>query len=139
MPISREFFKRDTTVAARELVGHILVRKTAEGIRRGIIVETEAYLGKSDPAAHSYKGSEERTRVLYGEKGCAYIYLIYGMYSCLNISSGDGENPECILIRALEPMDGINIMSTARKTDKLKKKTIKTTLKTLFFKALSPF
>lgn len=120
MPISRDFFQRDTVVAARELVGHILVRKTPEGIRRGIIVETEAYLGKSDPAAHSYKGSMERTKALYGEKGCAYIYLIYGMYSCLNISSGASDNPECILIRALEPMDGIDIMSTARKTDKLK-------------------
>jgi len=118
--LSREFFQRDTVTAARELVGQVLVRKTPEGVRRGIIVETEAYLGKHDPAAHSYKGSEERTRVLYGEKGFAYVYLIYGMYSCLNISSGGEGVPECILIRALEPIDGTDIMSTKRKTDKLK-------------------
>lgn len=120
MILSREFFERDTVTAARELVGQILVRKTPQGVCRGIVVETEAYLGKNDPAAHSYKGSRERTRALYGEKGCAYIYLIYGMYSCLNVSSGETEEPECILIRAVEPIDGIDIMSTNRKTDKIR-------------------
>ena len=120
MRIERSFFRRDAVTAASELIGHYLVRVTEEGITRARIVETEAYMGEIDDAAHSYKGKTERVRVLYGEKGMAYIYLIYGMYNCLNISAGPEGVPQCILIRALEPTEGTELMKKRRKTDKLK-------------------
>ena len=111
MRIDRSFFQRDAVTAAEELIGHYLVRVSEEGVTRARIVETEAYMGEIDDAAHSYKGKTERVRVLYGEKGYAYIYLIYGMYNCLNISAGPDGVPQCILIRAAEPVDGIELMS----------------------------
>ena len=120
MRIDRSFFERDAVTAAQELIGCYLVRVSKEGITRARIVETEAYMGEIDDAAHSYKGKTERVRALYGEKGHAYIYLIYGMYNCLNISAGPKGVPQCILIRAAEPVCGIDIMEKRRKTDKLK-------------------
>jgi DNA-3-methyladenine glycosylase len=120
MRIRREFYERDTLTVARALIGQFIVRKTPAGIVKGRIVETEAYLGEKDDAAHSYKGRTDRVRVQYGAKGCAYIYLIYGMYHCMNITSGPADTPEVVLIRALEPVDGIDVMVNRRKTDKLK-------------------
>lgn len=120
MRIDRSFFQRDAVTAAEELIGHYLVRVSEEGVTRARIVETEAYMGEIDDAAHSYKGKTERVRVLYGEKGYAYIYLIYGMYNCLNISAGPDGVPQCILIRAAEPVDGIELMSKRRKTEKIR-------------------
>ena len=120
MTIDRSFFMRSTLAAARELIGHELVCVTPEGETHGIIVETEAYLGTRDDAAHSYRGRTDRVRALYGAKGCAYIYLIYGMHLCLNISCGHGAEPECILIRALEPVSGIKLMEKRRRTENLK-------------------
>lgn len=120
MRIDRGFFERDAVTAARELIGHYLVRVSPEGITKARIVETESYMGEIDDAAHSYKGKTERVRALYGQKGRAYIYLIYGMYNCLNISAGPEGVPQCILIRALEPTDGIELMQVRRKTEKLK-------------------
>ncbi|NLA87526.1 MAG: DNA-3-methyladenine glycosylase [Clostridiales bacterium] len=119
MIIPRAFYERDTLTVARELLGQILVRRTEEGETRGIIVETEAYLGEKDDAAHSYKGKSDRVRVQYGPAGMAYIYMIYGMYNCLNITSGPPGVPEAILIRALEPVSGIGLMKDSRRTDKL--------------------
>ena len=115
--IDRSFFERDAVTAARELVGHYLVRVSPEGITRARIVETESYMGEIDDAAHAYKGKTERVRALYGEKGRAYIYLIYGMYNCLNISAGPEGVPQCILIRAAEPEGGIDLMEKRRKTE----------------------
>ncbi|MBQ8830930.1 MAG: DNA-3-methyladenine glycosylase [Oscillospiraceae bacterium] len=120
MRIDRSFFERDAVAAARELIGHYLVRVSPEGITKARIVETESYMGEIDDAAHSYKGKTERVRALYGEKGRAYIYLIYGMYNCLNISAGPEGVPQCILIRAAEPVDGIPLMESRRKTEKRK-------------------
>lgn len=120
MRIERSFFERDTLTAARELVGQVLVRQTAEGITKGIIVETEAYLGDKDAAAHSYKRRTNRVRVQFGPSGMAYVYLIYGMYHCLNITSGPEGAPEVILVRALEPACGIELMKQRRGTDRLK-------------------
>ena len=120
MRIEREFFERDTLCVAQDLIGQVLVRKSPEGITKGIIVETEAYMGDKDAAAHSYKRKTDRVRVQFGPKGAAYIYLIYGMYHCLNITSGKEGVPEVILIRAIEPIDGIELMKQRRKTDKLK-------------------
>ncbi|NLM83887.1 MAG: DNA-3-methyladenine glycosylase [Clostridiales bacterium] len=116
MILPRSFYFGDSRDVARNLLGQILVRETEEGVASGIIVETEAYLGTRDDAAHSYKGKTERVRALYGEKGTAYIYLIYGMYYCLNIASGPDGEPECVLIRALQPLEGMDIMARRRGT-----------------------
>lgn len=120
MILPRSFYEGDSREVARNLLGQVLVRESEEGIAAGIIVETEAYLGKRDDAAHSYKGATERVRVLFGEKGAAYIYLIYGVYHCLNIASGPAGEPECVLIRALEPVEGLELMARRRGTEKVR-------------------
>ena len=119
MILPREFYERETLTVARELLGQVLVRETEDGITRGVIVETEAYLGTRDDAAHSYRGKSVRVRVQYGPAGCAYVYMIYGMYYCLNITSGPPGEPEVVLIRALEPTAGLPLMEKRRGTGKL--------------------
>lgn len=119
MILPRSFYERDTLTVARELLGQIIVRETPEGVVRGMIVETEAYLGEKDDAAHSYKGKSARVRVQYGPAGCAYIFMIYGMYYCLNITSGPPGVPEVVLIRALEPVSGLELMHRRRGTAKV--------------------
>ena len=95
---------------ARGLLGKLLVHgKTA-----GLIVETEAYLGGDDLAAHSARGITARTRVIFGPPGHAYVYFIYGMYECLNIVAEPAGKPGCVLIRALEPVAGIETMRSRR-------------------------
>jgi DNA-3-methyladenine glycosylase len=128
--LERAFYERNTFTVARELLGKILVHKTANGGTSGKIVETEAYMGPEDKASHAYKNLRtRRTEVQYGPKGHAYIYFIYGMYYCLNVTSGEiSGKPEAILIRAVEPIEGIEIMlnnrkSRARAKDKVKKLT----------------
>lgn len=120
MIIPREFYERDTLTVAQSLLGQRLVHETEEGIASGIIVETEAYLGELDDAAHSYRGKTERVRVQYGPDGYAYIYMIYGMYYCMNITSGPIGTPEVVLLRALEPFGGIELMKKRRNTDNIK-------------------
>lgn len=114
MIIGRSFYQGSTIDIAKRLLGQVLVRETAEGITRGIITETEAYLGEIDDAAHSYHGFSDRVRVQYGEKGLAYIYMIYGMHHCMNITCGPAGKPEAILIRALQPIDGLELMEKRR-------------------------
>lgn len=118
MPLSRAFYQRDTVTVARELLGTVLCRRTPEGLCAGRIVETEAYLGRQDPAAHSYKGKTDRVAVLFGPKGVSYIYCIYGIYHCLNLATGPADAPECVLIRALEPLEGLPLMVLRRGTEK---------------------
>jgi DNA-3-methyladenine glycosylase len=120
MILERGFYQKDTLEVARALLGQILVRRTPEGETRGIIVETEAYLGEADPAAHSYRGKSDRVRVQYGPAGCAYVYLIYGMYNCLNITTGPLGRPEVVLLRALEPCGGFALMQRRRRTERRK-------------------
>ncbi len=108
--LKRRFYERPTTEVARELVGKILVH----GPTAGMIVETEAYLGGEDLAAHSARGVTERTKVIFGPPGHAYVYFIYGMYECLNIVAEPAGEPGCVLIRALEPVAGIEIMQRRR-------------------------
>lgn len=119
MRLRRSFFERDTLTVARELLGNVLVCENPEGTCRGVITETEAYLGELDDAAHSYRGKTERVRVLYTQKGCIYIYFIYGKYFCLNFSSGPEGVPECVLIRALYPIEGIELMRKRRNMEKI--------------------
>ncbi|MCX7921773.1 MAG: DNA-3-methyladenine glycosylase [Clostridia bacterium] len=118
MKLQREFYERSTLEVARELLGKCLVHETQEGTTVGKIVEVEAYIGPDDAAAHTYKGlRSSRTEVAFGPGGHAYVYLIYGMYHCFNIVTNVAEKPEVVLIRALEPMDGLELMAKRRKTN----------------------
>lgn len=119
MKLERKFYERDTLTVARELLGKHLVHVMPEGITVGRIVETEAYIGPGDAAAHTYKGlRSSRTEVAYGPGGHAYVFVIYGMYHCFNIVTSTVEKPEMVLIRALEPVEGILLMKTRRGTEK---------------------
>ena len=99
-----------TIEVARDLLGKVVVH----GPTAGMIVETEAYLGGDDLASHSARGLTERTRVIFGPPGHAYVYFIYGMYECLNLVAGAEGTPGCVLMRALEPVGGIEIMRRRR-------------------------
>lgn len=121
MKLQRDFYERNTLVVARDLLGKHLVHNTEDGTTIGRIVEVEAYIGPHDAAAHSCNGLRStRTEVMYGPGGYAYVYLIYGMYHCFNIVSNKCGKPEAVLIRALEPVEGIDLMEIRRKTEKLK-------------------
>jgi DNA-3-methyladenine glycosylase len=114
MKLGREFYARPVLVVARECIGKLLVRRTAEGETAGRIVEAEAYRGPVDRAAHSSKGLTKRTTAMYGPPGRAYIYLLYGASWALNlVTSAEGE-PHAVLIRALEPVRGIELMARRR-------------------------
>lgn len=119
MKLGREFYTRPCLTVAKELIGKQLVHNTAEGTTKGIIVETEAYIGPDDAAAHSYKGRRtQRTEVMYGNGGYAYIYTIYGLHCCMNVVAHRIGYPEAVLIRALQPTAGLDIMRKRRGTDK---------------------
>ena len=108
--LPRSFYARDSETVARGLVGKILVHERTAGR----IVETEAYLGMGDLAAHASHGLTARTRVIFGPPGHAYVYLIYGMYECLNLVAEPDGTPGCVLIRAIEPLLGIEGMRLRR-------------------------
>ncbi len=113
-PIPRAFFNRDPREVARDLLGKILVRRQGSRIMAGRVVETEAYLGNGDPAAHSASGKTARNAVLFGPPGYAYVYLIYGNHFCLNVSCLPDGDAGCVLFRALEPIVGLKEMSRYR-------------------------
>src|SRR5215204_3421883 len=105
--LSREFYNRETVVVAKELLGKYLVHISNGIIRIGKIVEVEAYLGAHDLAAHSAKGLTPRTKVMFGPPGHAYVYLIYGMYHCMNVVTEKEGHASAVLLRALEPIQNI--------------------------------
>ena len=113
-PLPRRFFNRDPREVARDLLGKILVRRQGVCILAGRIVETEAYMGVTDAAAHSAAGLTARNAVLFGPPGYAYVYLIYGFHYCLNVSCMPAGDAGCVLFRALEPITGLQEMSRYR-------------------------
>jgi DNA-3-methyladenine glycosylase len=105
--LGADYFDRDTLEVAEDLLGKLVVREVAGEVRWGRLVEVEAYVGPADRAAHSWRGLTPRTRVMYGPPGHAYVYLIYGIYHCLNFVTRPEGCPEAILVRALEPGPGV--------------------------------
>jgi DNA-3-methyladenine glycosylase len=105
--LDRPFYDRDTVLVAHELLGKYLVRRDGGVERIGRIVEVEAYLGPHDLAAHSSKGLTERTRVMFGPPGHAYVYLIYGIYHCMNVVTERHGHAAAVLLRALEPVQNL--------------------------------
>jgi DNA-3-methyladenine glycosylase len=111
----KSFWNQPTLALSQTLLGMELIHESEEGTTSGLIVETEAYLGPEDRAAHSYGNRRTaRTEVMFQEAGTIYTYFIYGMHVCFNIVSGPLEKPEAILIRAIEPVKGIEIMKKRR-------------------------
>src|SRR5579859_5550708 len=114
MKLSREFYARPVLVVARECIGKVLVHRTADGVTAGRIVEAEAYRGPRDLAAHSARGLTRRTAAMFGPPGFAYVYLLYGVSWAINLVAAAEGAPHAVLIRALEPVRGIELMARRR-------------------------
>ncbi len=107
--LQRDFYDRDPVTVAKDLLGKVLVRETSEGITAGIIVEAEAYLAQNDPANHAFKGKTNRNKSMFGPPGHAYVYRIHQV-CCLNAVTEPENVPSAVLIRALMPVEGVELM-----------------------------
>lgn len=124
-PLSIDFFQKPTLDLAQSLLGCLLTKETPEGIASGYIVETEAYMGPLDRAAHSYGNRRtKRTEIMYGKAGSIYTYKMHThTHTLVNVVSGPLETPEAILIRAIEPYNGLDLMHKRRGMDNLQSLT----------------
>lgn len=113
-PLKKQFYRRDTIKVAKELLGKIIVKTEKDRILSGMIVETEAYTGENDPASHSHNGITKRNNVMFEDGGKAYVYFVYGNHFCFNIVTEKKGTGSAVLIRAVEPLDGIEIMKNRR-------------------------
>jgi len=121
--LNREFYQRFSPQVARDLLGKVLVRVYEGNVLAGKIVETEAYRGESDPASHAAIGKTSRTEIMFGPPGYAYVYIIYGKHHCLNVVTEPEGHPGAVLIRALEPLQGIEVMQRLRRSKNLRELT----------------
>lgn len=114
IPVAQEFFQQPTLELAEALLGYVLVKETAEGLAAGLIVETEAYIGPMDQAAHSYNNRRtKRTEIMFHDSGLAYTYVMH-THCLFNVVSGGFGNPEAVLVRAVEPLAGVALMASRR-------------------------
>jgi DNA-3-methyladenine glycosylase len=121
--LEREFYLQPTLTVASALIGKEFVLERGATLLSGRIVETEAYIGESDPACHARFGRTKRNAIMYGEGGYTYVYFVYGMYDMLNFVTERKGFPAAVLIRALEPLEGIEVMRQRRRTDDIHKLT----------------
>jgi len=121
--IKTNFYANDTQSVAKALLGKLLVRELDGQQLIGKIVETEAYIGHDDPASHAFRGKTPRSAIMFGPPGFAYVYFIYGMYFCLNVVTEAEGFPAAVLIRAVEPLHGVDHMCAFRQTNQLKNLT----------------
>jgi DNA-3-methyladenine glycosylase len=116
--LSRAFYARPTLQVAADLIGKVLVHRSADGATAGAIVEAEAYIGEDDPACHAAAGRTPRNEPLYGPPGHAYVYLNYGVHFLFNVVTEPDGHPAAVLVRALEPLDGVPLMRARRSGDR---------------------